>query len=149
VAKFLASLLICFLPAAGGAFFKPGEWYYSLTKPALNPPGWIFGPVWTVLYFLMAVVLFLLWRDRDSAARKKALIFFILQLIANAAWTPTFFGAEKIQAALGILGLLIILVIGTGYYISRISVKRILLLVPYLLWLCFAFYLNFQIMRLN
>ena len=149
MAKFLASLLICFLPAAGGAFFKPGEWYYALNKPALNPPGWVFGPVWTLLYFLMAVVLFLLWKDPQSPKRKKAIIFFILQLIANAAWTPTFFGAEKIQAALGVLALLIILVVCTFYYISQISLKRAFLLIPYLLWLCFAFYLNLQIMRLN
>ncbi|MGM0599937.1 MAG: TspO/MBR family protein [Candidatus Rifleibacteriota bacterium] len=147
--KFLFSLVVCFLPAAGGIFFKPGEWYYSLQKPALNPPGWVFGPVWTLLYFLMAVVLFLLWNDSATPDNKKAKVFFYCQLVLNAAWTPAFFGANNIVAGLIILVLLITFVVLTIYYISKISKGRVFLLIPYFIWLCFAFYLNFEIMRLN
>src|SRR5512134_3395392 len=89
---FLASLAVCFGAAAMGALFMPGEWYASLKKPSWNPPGWIFGPVWTTLYTMMAVAAWLVWKRGGFAAQRRPLTLFLVQLALNAAWTPLFFG---------------------------------------------------------
>ncbi len=85
-------VLLCFAAAAMGGLFMPGEWYASLKKPSWNPPGWIFGPVWTALYSMMAVAAWLVWRRDGWGKQRKPLLIFLTQLALNALWTPLFFG---------------------------------------------------------
>lgn len=84
-------LLACFAAAAIGGFFMPGEWYASLKKPAWNPPGWLFGPVWTALYTMMAVAAWLVWRQGGWGKQRNPLLVFLVQLALIAAWTPLLF----------------------------------------------------------
>lgn len=140
---------LCFSAAAAGAWFMPGQWYAALNKPAWNPPGWIFGPVWSVLYSMMAVSAWLVWRRGGFAVQRGPLGFFLAQLILNALWTPLFFGLHSLGAAFGeivILWLAIAATIATFRLVSRAAAW---LLVPYLLWVGFAAVLNFTIWRLN
>ncbi|HZS88253.1 MAG TPA: TspO/MBR family protein [Chloroflexota bacterium] len=125
-------------------------WYPGLRKPAFNPPSWIFAPVWTVLYLLMGVSLFLTWRRRSLEARAApALRIFTLQLLLNALWSMLFFGLKSPRFAfmdIVILWAAIILTIRAMYRVSRVGA---LLLLPYLVWVSFAGLLNLAIWRLN
>lgn len=123
-------------------------WYYNLTKPPLAPPDWIFPPVWSTLYFSMLVAL-LLYLFKPSQNKKSGYIYFIAQLILNFLWTPTFFYLQNIVLALIVIILLdifVILTIKSFYKISKISG---LILIPYLLWILFATYLNIGYLVLN
>ncbi len=94
-------LVITFAAPAVSAFIEmPGAWYAGLSKSAWNPPAWLFGPVWTLLYTLMAVAAWLVWKRVGFA---KPLTFYFVQLALNAAWTPIFFGAHALGAALGVI----------------------------------------------
>ena len=125
-------------------------WYPTLRKPSFTPPGAVFGPVWTVLYLLMGVSLYLVSRrGRADGAVRRAEAIFAVQLLLNAAWTPLFFGRRS-----PLLGLLDILpmwaaVMATMRAFYRISKPAALLLVPYLLWVSYAVVLNLSIWRLN
>lgn len=125
-------------------------WYPGLRKPAFNPPSWIFAPVWTVLYLLMGISLFLTWRRRSLEARAApALRIFTLQLLLNALWSVLFFGLKSPRFAfmdIVILWAAIILTIRAMYRVSRVGA---LLLLPYLVWVSFAGLLNLAIWRLN
>ena len=123
-------------------------WYYNLTKPPLAPPDWIFPPVWSILYFSMLVAL-LLYLFKPSQNKKLGYIYFIAQLILNFLWTPTFFYLQNIVLALIVIILLdifVILTIKSFYKVSKISG---LILMPYLLWILFATYLNIGYLVLN
>ena len=116
-------------------------WYYNLTKPPLAPPDWIFPPVWSTLYFSMLVAL-LLYLFKPSQNKKSGYIYFIAQLILNLLWTPTFFYLQNIVLALIVIILLdifVILTIKSFYKVSKISG---VILIPYLIWILFATYLN-------
>ena len=116
-------------------------WYYNLTKPPLAPPDWIFPPVWSILYFSMLVAL-LLYLFKPSQNKKSGYIYFAVQLILNLLWTPAFFYLQNIILALIVIILLdifVILTIKSFYKVSKISG---LILMPYLLWILFATYLN-------
>jgi tryptophan-rich sensory protein len=124
-------------------------WYATLAKPSFNPPSWLFGPVWTALYLLMGIAAFLVWHKGDAAGRTRALTIFGFQLVLNALWSILFFGLHSSSLALAgiiILWIAIAITIMTFYKISRASAY---LLVPYLLWVSFAFCLNFAIWKLN
>ena len=125
-------------------------WYDSLAKPPFNPPGWVFGPVWTVLYALMGIAAYLVWREgMDRPDVKRALGLFVAQLVLNGVWTPTFFGAESIAGgAVVIVALLVVLAL-TMRAFFRISRLAGWLLVPYFLWVSFATLLNLSIWWLN
>jgi benzodiazapine receptor len=126
------------------------SWYATLAKPSFTPPNWVFGPVWTVLYFLMGIAAFLVWRKGLSCAGvKTALAWFLVQLGLNAVWTPVFFGLHRIGLALAVIVLLWLAIIATMYRFFRISRPSGLLLVPYLLWVSFAVVLNASFWRLN
>jgi len=144
-----AWLLICFSPAALGAFFTPGAWYGSLNKPSWNPPGWIFGPVWTFLYSAMAVAAWLVWRRGGIKAQRRPLAWFCVQLALNGAWTPLFFGLRQMGLAFAEILLLCAAVAATTVAFFRVSRAAGWLLVPYLAWVCFAAVLNFTLWRLN
>jgi tryptophan-rich sensory protein len=134
--------------AVGEGGFR--SWYSAIEKPAFTPPGWVFGPVWTVLYILMGVAAFLVWR-RGLASRtvQVALGWFLGQLVLNALWSPVFFGWHRIGLALVVIVLLWAAIVVTLYRFLRVSTVAALLLVPYLLWVSFATILNAAIWWLN
>ncbi len=124
-------------------------WYRTLRKPAFNPPDWIFGPVWTGLYALMAVSAYRVWRRPASRERTRALRWWGAQLAANAAWTPLFFGAKRPMWALADLALLLV---GLGAYLNearKVDRAAAWMMVPYAAWSSFASVLNEEIVRLN
>jgi translocator protein len=125
-------------------------WYAELAKPAFKPPNWLFGPVWLTLYTMMAVSLYIVWRDRKrTTGSKTALSIFTVQLILNALWTPVFFGAHLLFPAFVIIFLLCVAIIATIAAFSKCSRGAALLLVPYLLWVMFASVLNYSLWILN
>lgn len=142
-------VLLCFAAAAIGGFFMPGEWYASLKKPSWNPPGWIFGPVWTALYAMMAVAAWLVWRRGGFAAQRGPLMLFLTQLALNAAWAPLFFGWHRPGLAFAEIVLLWLVIAATIAVFRPVSRAAMLLLVPYLAWVSFAVALNFALWRLN
>lgn len=142
-------VMLCFAAAAMGGMFMPGEWYASLKKPSWNPPGWVFGPVWTALYAMMAVAAWLVWRRGGFAGQRRALTFFLVQLALNAAWTPLFFGLHWPGVAFGEIVLLWLAIAATIASFRPVSPIAAGLLVPYLAWVSFASVLNFALWRLN
>jgi len=145
----VAWLVVCFGAAAVGSMFMPGAWYASLNKPSWNPPSWLFGPVWTVLYAAMAVAAWLVWRRGGLARQRGALGLFLLQLALNAAWSPVFFGMQRMGLALVVMMLLWAAIAATMVAFFRVSRGAGWLLVPYLAWVSFAAVLNFTLWRLN
>jgi len=139
----------------GSVFTSPAisGWYAGLKKPALNPPNWVFGPVWTFLFILMGVSLFLAWRkefkDKTGGRVKDADMSFILQLVLNAFWSVLFFGMGSPLLAFVEIIFLWLAIILTIIKFSKISAPAALLLLPYILWVSFAAYLNYSIWRLN
>ncbi|MBU2509597.1 MAG: TspO/MBR family protein [Candidatus Omnitrophota bacterium] len=125
------------------------EWYPSLVKPAFNPPGWVFGPAWILLYTLMGIALYVVWQKKKSKNRDLAIAAFAIQLVLNAMWTPIFFGMQQVFYALLDISLLWIMIALTIYLFSRISKAAAWLLVPYLAWVTFAMILNYSIWQLN
>jgi translocator protein len=142
-------LLLCFAAASMGGFFGPGEWYASLRKPSWNPPGWVFGPVWTALYAMMAVAAWLVWRRGGWSAQRRPLIFFLVQLALNALWTPLFFGLQRPGLAFAEIVLLWLAIAATLTVFRPVSRAAAWLLAPYLAWVSFAAVLNFTLWRLN
>lgn len=142
-------LLLCFSAASLGAFFLPGEWYATLKKPAWNPPGWIFGPVWSALYTMMAVAAWLVWKRGGFVAQRRPLLVFLAQLTLNALWTPLFFGLHWPGVAFAEIVLLWLAIVATIAAFRPVSRAALLLLVPYLAWVSFAAALNFTLWRLN
>lgn len=142
-------MLLCFAGSAVGALFMPGEWYAALNKPAWNPPGWIFGPVWTALYAMMALAAWLVWQQGGFAVQRRPLGLFLLQLALNALWTPLFFGLH--QPGLAFVGIILLwlAILATLLTFWRVSRAAAWLLVPYLAWVSFATVLNGTIWRLN
>jgi len=132
---------------ADSGFSNP--WYASLAKPSFQPPGWAFGVVWTLLYTMMGVALAVVLRAPRSAERTRGLALFAAQLVANYAWSPLFFGAHAVDAALLLILLDSALVTATLISFWRIRPLAGALLLPYLAWLCLATALNHETGRLN
>jgi len=136
-----------------GSFFVSSsalDWFRTLQKPVFNPPPWLFGPVWTILYILMAISAFLVWRNGlNTAAGKTAAAAFILQLVFNGLWTPIFFGLKLPLAALGDIVILWLAVFATITGFWRVSKPAAILLIPYIVWVSFAAVLNAFICVLN
>jgi len=130
-----------------GAQFMPGPWYEALAKPDWTPPPWIFGPVWTALYLMIATAAWLVWiaRPRVSAA----LACWMLQLVLNGIWSWLFFGLQRPGLAAVDIVALLIAILATVYAFGRVSRAAAWLLVPYLCWVAFAAALNITIWRLN
>ena len=151
--KLAGSIVLCMLTGFIGSFATrpkiPG-WYASLQKPSFNPPPWLFGPVWTLLYILMGIALFLIWRKGLAAGGVKiALLVFFLQLILNAFWSFAFFGAQSPLAGLVVIIALWATIAGTIAAFAPLSRVAAVLLVPYILWVSFAAILNASIYVLN
>lgn len=149
---FLFFLFVTFLAAFVGNFFTAPSiqgWYVALEKPSFSPPNWLFGPAWTILYFLMAVSAFLVWQERESPQRKKALTFYFIQLALNSLWSIIFFGWYNLGLAfveIIFLWLFILLTLISFYRIKKLAG---ILFIPYLIWVSFASILNFAIWQLN
>jgi tryptophan-rich sensory protein len=124
-------------------------WYVGLRKPAFNPPNWLFGPVWSILYLLMAISAWLVWQNAQRGTGKVALILFFLQLGLNVAWSGIFFRLRRPVWALIEIGFLFIAIVATALAFSAISALAFWMMVPYALWSGFAGLLNFEIWRLN
>lgn len=125
-------------------------WYVLLKKPWFNPPNWVFGPVWTVLYILMAVALYRVWRKGFKKREVKvALALFLANLILNASWSVTFFGLKDIFLSLDVIALLLIIIFVLIKKFSSIDKLAGKLLIPYAAWVSFATLLNFSIWLLN
>ena len=139
----------CFLAAFTGALFRPGEWYERLKKPSWRPSNRLFAPVWTVLYLMIAVAGWLIWRKAGFAGAGLPLAVYALQLILNAAWSPLFFGLRRPDLGFVDIVLVWISIIATIVLFYPIDVVAAMLLVPYLAWVTFATALNFFVWRLN
>lgn len=139
-------VLLTFCAPLAGIVSPPGEWYASLQKPSWNPPAWIFGPVWSLLYTMMAVAAWLVWR---RAGWGRALWIYLAQLALNAAWTPIFFGARQPGWAFVEIIFLWVAILLTLMVFLRVSKPAGFLLVPYLAWVSFAAFLNFTLWRMN
>lgn len=142
-------VLLCFAAAWPGALFMPGEWYAGLNKPSWNPPGWLFGPVWTTLYAMMAVAAWRVWRVSGFAARRRPLSLFLVQLALNALWTPLFFGLQRPGLAFVEILLLWLAIAWTIAAFRKVDRLAAGLLWPYLAWVSFAAVLNGTLWFLN
>ena len=142
-------LALTFCASATGVFVKTGGWYAELAKPTWNPPSWVFGPVWTVLYAMMAVAVWLVWQRGGWRAQRGPLTLYVVQWALNALWTPLFFGLQRPGLAFAEILVLLAAVYGTLILFFRAKPLAGLLLVPYALWTTFAAVLNFTIWRLN
>jgi tryptophan-rich sensory protein len=145
-------IVICFAAAGiGGAFTGPaiGGWYALLKKPAFNPPNWIFGPVWTVLYLSMALAAWLIWKRQGFAGAMLPFTFFFIQLALNCLWSIIFFGLHNPGLACADIILLWSAIAATLLLFYRISPAAGGLLIPYLAWVSYAALLNFALWRMN
>lgn len=146
-------LVICFLAAALGSTVttpKIDGWYAALAKPPFNPPDWIFAPVWSLLFAMMAVAAWRVWlTDRAIVRNRRALLLFALQLLFNMAWSIVFFGAESPFGGIFVIAILEALIVATILAFRRHDSLAAWLLVPYAAWVAFAMVLNVAIYRLN
>ena len=142
-------ILVCQAAGLLGAPFVSQAFYRELLKPSWAPPAQVFGPVWLVLYTLIGIAGFLVWRSPISEQRRLALTLFVAQLVVNALWTPVFFGAKQLEAAFGIIVVLVGLIVGCIVQFRRVSSAASWLFVPYLAWVSFATALNAAIAHAN
>lgn len=145
-------LAICLLIAQLGSMLtRPsiGTWYANIAKPDWTPPNWLFAPVWTTLYVMMAVAAWLVWRDHGLQAASLAMTLFAVQLALNLGWSALFFYLHQPGAAFAEIVLLWLLILLTILAFSKLSLTAAWLMAPYLLWVAFAAALNFAIWRMN
>lgn len=150
--KLAISLALPFLAGFIGSYFTTPSiptWYATLNKPGFNPPNWIFGPVWTVLYIFMGISFYILWNKKTKRDRLFAYYYFFVQLILNSAWSIVFFGMREISYALIVICVLWILILKTLLLFKKVDKTASNLLIPYILWVSFATILNFSIFILN
>jgi len=125
------------------------DWYAGLQKPFFQPPAWLFGPVWTLLYLSIIVATWLVWRESKTPIRTTAMVIFVLQLVLNALWTPLFFGWQQPGWALIEILFLWAAIVAMIFAYEQVRRAAGLLLLPYLGWVSFALVLNFALWRLN
>ena len=142
---------LTFTAAALGAFAAAdaSTFYAELAQPSWAPPAWLFGPVWSALYVLMAAAAWWVWRSRGFAGARTALVVFIVQLAANALWSWLFFAWHQGALAFAEVMVLWCLVVATIVFFQRISILAAVLLYPYLAWVTFASALTFAVWKLN
>ena len=148
-AQLAGCLVVCFTPGVIGSRFVPGPWYAALDKPWGTPVGWVFPVVWTALYAAMGVSLFLVLRAAPAASLKLPLTLFFAQLVLNAAWSWLFFGLHRPGLAAIEIVLLWLLIAASMVSFWRLTAASGALLVPYLLWVGYASYLNIGLWFLN
>jgi benzodiazapine receptor len=143
------SLVVCFGAGWLGSRFTPGEWYGRLVKPSWTPPDWLFAPVWSALYAMMAVAAWLVWKQEGFKKASVPLAVFVLQLVLNAAWSWLFFGLHRPDLAFAEIVLLWAAILATLILFSRRNIAAGALIAPYLAWVAFAAALNFALWQLN
>ena len=147
-------MIISFLPGIFGVLFTPSHsndvWYNALNNSVITPDGWVFGVAWTILYALLGIALFLIMNNTKTRHSKtKAYVLFVAQLILNFLWTYLFFGLHMIVASVLCLVVLLGISIWMAIAFKPISKSASYLVWPYVIWLCFALYLNGTILLLN
>ncbi len=156
----IAAILISFIPGAIGVLFTPvtghtNDWYNTLAHSSLTPPPFVFSVAWTILYTLLGIALFMVWRNKKDASRKKSQLIsgaewlFFFQMVLNALWSYVFFGLHMPTLALFVLFALIVVSVYMAREFRGISKTAYYLVWPYIAWLIFAFYLNGTITCLN
>jgi tryptophan-rich sensory protein len=154
--RFILAMLLGFLPGILGIFVAPMEsggnlWYNTLFHSMLTPPGWVFSVAWSILYFLIGLALFYIMQSdlHERYTKTKAYVFFAINVFLNTLWSFVFFGAQMPEVALLVLVALLIVAILMMREFLRINRTAGWLIFPYVLWLFFAFYLNWMIIYLN
>lgn len=150
--RLVASVAVCFLVAFAGSYFTfpaLSGWYENLNKPFFNPPNWVFGPVWTVLYLMMGISFYIIWDGPKKKDKSLALRVFLLQLFLNFLWSFAFFGLQNPVLGFMVIALLWLSIFLTIKLFLRISRTAGYLLLPYLLWVSFASVLNLFVAFLN
>lgn len=144
--------LIIFLGFLVGSLANSGEenrWFAMLVKPAMQPPGWLFGVAWSILYAMQGLALALIIDARGAAGRTTAICLFAFQLTLNLAWSPTFFLMHQVSAALVLIVMILVAAGVTTFAFARVRKAAAWLMLPYLAWLTFASVLNYQFDTLN
>lgn len=153
VLKLIISILICQGAGIVGALFTRNaisEWYLYLRKPFFNPPNWIFGPVWTLLYFLMGIAVYFVWRKGFYNKGVRAAIgIFLIQLGLNILWSIVFFGGRSIIGGMVVIVFLWLMILRTMQAFFPLSRQAYYLLIPYIIWVSFALVLNLAFLVLN
>jgi len=151
--KLIAAILVCMLAGAIGSIFTApaiNTWYASIRKPWFNPPNWLFAPVWTTLFFLMGISLYIVWgKGLEKKEVKLAVSVFGIQLALNILWSFLFFGLQSPFLAFVEIVLLWLAILATMMLFYKVSKNAGLLLAPYLLWVSFAAFLNYNVLMLN
>lgn len=151
--KFIVSIVVCHLAGFIGSIFTTPAiptWYASLNKPSFTPPNWLFAPVWLSLFTLMGISVFLVWhKGADDSQIRIGLRLFIIQLILNAMWSVVFFGLKSPISGFIVIIILWIFILMTILNFLKISQTAGILLIPYIVWVTFAAFLNLSIFRLN
>jgi translocator protein len=153
ILKLIGAIVVCQAAGIIGAIFTTSAipvWYAGLHKASFNPPGWVFGPVWTILYLMMGISLFLVWSAKGKEKyRKPAIMIFSAQLVLNTFWSVVFFGLHSPFAGFVVILLLFGAIALTIERFKKVSAAAAYLLVPYLLWVAFATILNLMVVILN
>lgn len=151
--KLILSILVCNAAGFIGSFFTMNSvqtWYQTINRPIYTPPGWIFGPVWIILYILMGVSLYLVIKNyKKDKLYQVAIVLFSIQLILNTLWSIIFFGNQNILGGLIEITILLCFIILTTIYFYKINKVAAYLLLPYIAWVSFATFLNFSFFILN
>ena len=122
-------------------------WYSLINKPTFNPPSWVFAPVWTTLYLMMTIAIWLFWHSRNR--EMNTIYIYFIHIVFNTTWSIVFFGLHQILLALIVLIGLILIIIILMLRFKRVNIVSYYLMIPYLLWCCYALILNFNIFLLN
>lgn len=144
--------LVVFLGFLVGSLSNSGDenrWFAALAKPAMQPPGWVFGAAWTALYTMMGFALALILHARSAPGRGLAIGLFAFQFTLNLMWSPTFFMAHQVTAAFWLILAILAAATSTTVAFARIRTAAAWLMLPYLLWLSFASILNYQFDQMN
>ena len=151
--KLIIAILIPLIVGFTSGFFTAGNvtgWYQTIQKPSWNPPSWIFGPVWTTLYIMMGIALFLVWRsDAADSVKKTAIVLFGVQLVFNFFWSLIFFEMHQPGWAFAEIVVMWVFILLTIFSFGKVSSLAAWLLVPYISWVSFASILNYTIWKLN
>ena len=153
IRKLLVSVLICESVGVAGSLFTVvslSSWYNALNKPFFAPPNWMFAPLWVILYFLMGIAGYLIWKSVKSNPKARiALILFTLQLMLNFSWTAIFFGQRLAVGGLVVISMLWVVLLATIIAFYRVAWRPAVLLMPYFIWVIFAMVVNIYIVLLN
>ncbi len=148
--SFILFALITYLASMIGGLVTVGfkePWYSLINKPTFNPPSWVFAPVWTTLYLMMTIAIWLFWHSRNR--EMNTIYIYFIHIVFNATWSIVFFGLHQILLALFVLIGLILIIIILMFRFKRVNIVSYYLMIPYLLWCCYALVLNLNIFLLN